>query len=283
LSYGRHRTGIYQLDEALLGGIPPGICEVIGEDASGKSTLCFSVMREASVGGLPTALIHTEAFPSSGYIQAAGPKDLIAVIPNSMESAIESAYTLLDEGAMVITIDSLSSTEPLCDQRLGVDERVPFAERKAAYHGLSFLREEALKRGALILVVNQLRVPVRDLVPKPSSALEGTINRLCSVRIRTEREKTRNEYGSLAYLRVRFNIFRSMVCPPNSKSCGFLFSQRGFSRGFELMRVLLSSNILEQAGSYLRDPDGVSLGPGHIEAAEQIEKNFTKYWRYYNG
>ena len=185
------------------------------------------------------------------------------------------------------TVDKLSlpsaSTEPLCDQRLGVDERVPFAERKAAYHGLSFLREEALKRGALILVINQLRVPVRDLVPKPSSALEGTINRLCSVRIRTEREKTRNEYGSLAYLRVRFNIFRSMVCPPNNKSCGFLFNQRGFSRGFELMRVLLSSNILEQAGSYLRDPDGVSLGPGHIEAAEQIEKNFTKYWRYYNG
>jgi len=200
-----------------------------------------------------------------------------------MEASIESTYSLLKGGAKVVVIDSLSSTEPLCDQSLGVEDRVPYAERKAAYHGLSFLREEALKREALVMVVNQLRIPVRALVPKPCSALEGTINRLCSVRIRTEREQTRNEYGSLAYLRVRFNIYRSMVCPPNSSACGFLFNQRGFVRGFELMRVLLSNNILEQAGAYLKDPDGISLGPGYLEAAGQIEENFNKYWRYYDG
>ena len=283
MKYEQHRTGICQLDEILLGGLPSGVCEVIGEDASGKSTLCLSVMREASIGGFPTALIHSESFPDPTYTKSAGPHECLSIIPNSLESAIEAAYSSLQNGVKIVTIDSLSSIEPLCDQKLSVKDRVPFAVRRAAYHGLSYLREEALKREALVLVINQLRTPVQALVPRPCSALEGTINNLCSVRVKTRREKTRNEYGKLAYLRVRFDIFRSLVCPPSDRACGFLFNQKGFRRGFELMRVLLSSNIFEQTGSYLKRPDGISLGPGYLEAANQIEENFAKYWRYYDG
>tara|TARA_B100000131_G_scaffold221323_1_gene212819 strand:- start:11623 stop:12366 length:744 start_codon:yes stop_codon:yes gene_type:complete len=240
-------------------------------------------MREASFGGLPTALIHTEGLPDRRYITTAGPKNLLSVVPDSMESAIESAYQALREGFRVVAIDTLSATEPLCDKALGVGDFVPFASRKAAFHGLSLLREEAIKRDSLVIVVNQLRVAVNDLVPKPRSSFEGTINKLCAVRIRTLREQTRNEYGKLAYLKVRFNIYRSLVCPPSDRAYGFLFNQEGFNRGFELMRALLANNTLSQAGAYLKSPDGSSLGPGYLEAAKQIENEFNKYWRYYNG
>jgi hypothetical protein len=228
-------------------------------------------------------LIHTEGLPDKTYLTKAGPQELLSIVPDSAEAAIESAYSALKEGCKVVTIDTLSAAEPLCDKRLDVGEFVPYASRRAAFHGLSFLKEEASKREALLLVVNQLRVPVKDLVPRPCSAFEGTINRLCTVRIRTLREQTRNEYGKLAYLKVRFNIYRSLVCPPSDRAYGFLFNQQGFRRGFELMRALLTNNILEQTGAYLKSPDGISLGPGYLEAANQIEENFNKYWRYYDG
>jgi hypothetical protein len=240
-------------------------------------------MREASIGGLPTALIHTEGLPDKTYLTKAGPAELLSVVPDSAEAVIEAAYSALIAGVKVVTIDTLSAVEPLCDKILNVGEYVPFAARKVAFHGLSMLREKALSKGALVLVVNQLRTPVNDLVPKPCSSFEGTINKLCAVRIRTLREQTRNEYGKLAYLRVRFNIYRSIVCPPSDRAYGFLFDQQGFRRGFELMRALLTNNILEQTGAYLKAPDGTSLGPGYLEAANQIEENFNKYWRYYDG
>lgn len=279
---GRHHTGIYQLDEYLQGGLPSGICEVIGEDASGKSSFCFSVMREASLRGLPTSLIHTEGYPDKGYIRRSGPSECLVSVPNSIEAAIESAHVSLLNGFTVVVIDSLSAAETICDKNQFVGDRVPFAARKAVYHGMSALREEALKRGALVLAVNQLRTPVKDLVPKPCSSFEGTINNLCSVRLRTVRETTRNEYGELAYLKVRFEIFRSLVSPPCDRAYGFLFNQKGFRRDFELMRVLLSSNILDQRGPFLIGPDDETLGPGFIGAAEQIQNNFEHYWRIYH-
>lgn len=279
---GRHRTGIYQLDEFLQGGLPSGICEVIGEDASGKSSLCFSVMREASLRGLPTSLIHTEGYPDKGYIRRSGPSECLVSVPDSLESAIESAHVSLLSGFAVVVIDSLSAVESICDKNQFVGDRVPFAARKAVYHGLSSLRQTAIKSNALVLVINQLRTPVKDLVPKPCSAFEGTINSLCSVRLRTVRETTRNEYGKLAYLKVRFEIFRSLVSPPSDRAYGFLFNQKGFRREFELMRELLSSNKLEQRGAFLVDPDQNTLGPGYLEAANQINKNFEHYWRIYN-
>ena len=279
---GRHHTGIYQLDEFLRGGLPSGICEVIGEDASGKSSFCFSVMREASLKGLPVSLVHTEGYPDKGYIRRCGLSECMVSVPNSLESAIESAHISLLSGFTVVVIDSLSAAESICDTRQFVGDRVPFAARKAVFHGLSVLREEALKRNALVVVVNQLRTPVKDLVPKPCSSFEGTINNLCSVRLRTVRETTRNEYGKLAYLKVRFEIFRSLISPPTDRAYGFLFNQVGFKKEFELMRVLLSNNILDQRGGFLVGPDSETLGPGYLGAAEQIKDNFEHYWRIYN-
>lgn len=279
---GKHHTGIYQLDEFLLGGLPSGICEVIGEDASGKSSFGLSVMREASLRGLPTSLIHTEGYPDKGYILRSGPSECMVSIPNSIEAAIEAAHLSLLNGCAVVVIDSLSAAETICDINQFVGDRVPFAARKAIYHGMSVLRREAVRRGSSLIIINQLRTPVKDLVPKPCSAFEGTVNDLCAVRLKTVRETTRNEYGELAYIKVRFEIFKSLVSLPCEKAYGFLFNQIGFKRHFELMRVLLSSNILDQRGAFLIGPDNETLGPGFIGAADQIKNNFEHYWRIYN-
>ena len=283
MNYRRYSTGVYQLDELLHGGLSSGICEVIGEDSSGKSTLCLSVMREAHKKGLPTALVHTEGFPDTQYIRNAGPPECLVSVPSSAEASIESAYSSLLSGFKIVVIDTLSAAEPVCDRYQVVGDRTPFAHKKLAFHGLSVLREEALLRDALVIVVNQLRTPVKALVPKPCSSFEGTINKLCSTRLKTIREQTRTEYGKLAYIKVRFEVFRSLGSPPGDSAFGFLFNQLGFRREFELMRLLLSRNIFKKSGSYIVGPDGVSLGPGYMEAADQIKEDFEHYWRYYDG
>lgn len=274
----RFLTGVQQLDTVLSGGLAPGVCEIFGEDASGKSTLCFSVMREASLRGLPTSIIHSECRPDKEYIKSCGVDECIAVVPMHMEACFEAAYQLMKSGVRVIVIDSLTGLECLVDHdNLVVGDAVRFAKTKCVYHGLSALKEAAIKYKSLIIVVSQLRTPIGSLNPTPTSSFHKIIGNLTTTRIQTFREETRNEYGELAYIKVRFKIKKSLKSPPNTEAWGFLFNRRGFDPGFELLRELLHKCIAKPAGSYFRMPDGETLGPGYLEAAMEINKHLKHY------
>ena len=275
----KYRTGVCQLDEALLGGLPVGVSEIVGGDACGKTSLCLSVMREASLDGHPTALVYTEGLPDKVYFTAAGPDDCIVATPRFGEAGIEAAFSALVNGAKVIVIDSLSNLETFTELGYIVGSREPYAQKKLIFHGLSALREEAIEREALVLVTSQLRVPIGALVPTPVSSFEGIINNICSTRIRSRKEQIRTEYGELAYAKIEFSIFRSLSVPPGGKAYGFIFNQRGFDRDFELLRALIANDLLQQSGAYFVDPEGQTIGPGYTEAAEQVGKNFNSYWR----
>ena len=277
----KYRTGICQLDESLRGGIPCGVSEIVGGDACGKTTLCLSVMREASIDGLPTVLIYTDGLPDKVYFSQAGPSDCVVVTPRFGEAAIEAAFSALRGGAKVVVIDSLTNLGTFTERNYPVGSREPYGHKKLIYHGLSILREEALKREALVLTTSQLRIPIGALVLTPVSSSEGVINRLCSTRIRVRRSKMRTEYGELAYVKMEFSVFRSLSSPPGNKTYGFVFNQRGFDRSFELLRALIANDLIHQSGAYFTDPEGNNIGPGYYEAAKQIEQQFNKYWRLY--
>lgn len=278
----RYYTGIQQLDSVLKGGLPPGVSEVFGEDASGKSTLCFSVMREASLRGLPTALVQSECLPDRQYMNNCGVHDCVSVVPLSLEAAFESAYKLIAGGVKVVVFDSLTGFECDVDYRNPiVGERAKYAKSECIYQGLELLHGFARENKALVVVVNQLRTPIGSLNPKPTSAYNRILKQFSSTRIRTYRESARNEYGVLAYVKVRFHVVKSIKSPPNKKAWGFLFNQRGFDPGFELLRECLSNDIAKSAGAYFRMPDGSTVGPGYIEAAQQINQNLYEYRRDY--
>lgn len=278
----RYRTGIQQLDDVLSGGISSGVCEIFGEDSSGKSTLCFSVMREASIRGLPVSLIQSECFPDRHYINNCGVDDCINVNPMYLEAAFKAAYQLIAGGVKVVAIDSITGFECYVDHNnLIVGDSVRYAKTRCVYHGLELLNEEARKRKALILAVNQLRTPIGNLNPKPTSAFYKVMGDVTTTRIRTGREETRNEYGELLYAKIRFDIKKSLKSPPNGRAWGFLFNKRGFDPGFELLRQLIESRSIEPAGSYFRLPNGKTLGPGYMEAALEINKDLDSYRRFY--
>lgn len=278
----RYRTGIQQLDTVLQGGIPAGVCEVFGEDSSGKSSLCFSLMREASLRGLPFSLIHSECYPDKEYILNCGVTDCVSVIPTHLEAAFSAARILLRNKVPLIVIDSLTGFECAEDaNNYNVGERARFAKSLSVLEGLGELYDEARKNKALIVVTNQLRTPIGSLNPKPTSALRRVIGQVTNTRIQTFKEQIRNEYGELAYAKIRFHVKKSLKSPPNRKAWGFLFNQRGFDPGFELLRDLLQKGLIELAGSYFRLPDGTTIGPGYETAAIEINQKLTDFRSYY--
>ncbi len=264
-------TGIEQLDKALNGGLPAGVSEIFGADASGKSTLCFSVMREASTRGLPTSIIHSECYPDKDYMKSCGVYDTVSVIPTYLETAFEATQKLLRKGVKVVVIDSLTGFECYEDfKNLNVGERVRFAKSACIIDGLEEINPLAKRLGSTVIVTNQLRTPIGNLNPKPTSAFHKIMGGLSACRIQTFREEARNEFGELAYIKVRFHIKKCLKSPPNRKAWGFLFNRRGFDPGFELLREMINTGFVEPAGSYFRLPDGSTLGPGYLEASLQM-------------
>ena len=279
----KYRTGVCQLDEALAGGFPCGVSEIVGGDACGKTSLCLSVMREASLEDLPTVLIYTEGLPDKVYFSKAGPSDCVVVTPGFGEAAIEAGFSALVHGAKVVIIDSITNLGTFTEMDYPIVAREPYGQKKLVFHGLKVLREEAIKREALVLVTSQLRTQIGALVQVPASSFEGIINNICSTRIKTRRAQVRTEYGELAYAKIEFSIFRSLSTPPGSKAYGFIFNQQGYNKNFELLRALIANGVFRKAGAYFTDPEGNNLGPGYQQALEQIGNNFNHYWELYYG
>ena len=166
----KYRTGIQQLDSVLRGGVPSGVCEVFGEDSSGKSTLCFSVIREASSRGLPTSIIHSDGMPDRDYISSCGAGDSLIVVPAHIEATVRAAVRMLEGGVKVIAIDNLSVMECSADLKVrDVGERVKSACYEALTTGLAEIAEVSKKNNAVVLIVNQIRTPIGSLNPKPTS------------------------------------------------------------------------------------------------------------------
>jgi recombination protein RecA len=279
----RFNTGVYQLDYALNGGIPSGICEFFGEDASGKSTVCLSVMREASLRGLPTALIFTEGLPDKEYIMVAGPTDCAVCVPDDAESGMEAAISFIRHGAKVVAIDTATGLNPKRERDLLVGGRIPYEQKRIVYEGTSILRDEAAKRNALVVFVNQIRTNIGVVSPGPRSSLHSVLNQFCKVRIRARRHKTRNEFGKLAYIKTEFKVVKSTTSPPSAIAYGFIFDGKGIDRNFELLRALEASGVLLKAGAYWKLPDGNNIGPGFLKATNYIETNFDELRRLYDG
>lgn len=279
----RFSTGVFSLDSLLKGGLPAGVTEIFGEDACGKTSLCLSTMREACDLGFPVAYIYTEGVPDKDYFVSAGPRNCVSVVPYFGEAGIEAAYSLLAHGARVVVIDTITSLDPIVEANTLVGEIVPYAKRKLVFHGLSVLREIAKKQNSLILVTSQIRVFLGSLSKRPRSSFSGTIDSLCDVRIKLRRAETRNQFGKLLYIKTEMLLKKSLVSPPNTKTVGFLFDQKGYDRGFELMRSLLSTKYLIKCGSYIHDREGNCVGQGYMSAAEEINKNFKEYRRFLDG
>lgn len=95
-------TGSLALDLALgIGGLPRGrVVEIYGPEASGKTTLCLSVIAEAQKKGGIVAFIDAEHALDPLWAQTIGVKldDLLISQPDTGEQALEITEQLIRSG-----------------------------------------------------------------------------------------------------------------------------------------------------------------------------------------
>jgi len=111
------KTGIMPLDIALgVGGIPKGrIVEIFGPEASGKTTICLSLIAEAQKAGGVAAFIDAEHAMDPAWAKILGVKldELLISQPDTGEQALEIAETLIRSGGVdLVVVDSVAALVP---------------------------------------------------------------------------------------------------------------------------------------------------------------------------
>ncbi|MDO9572838.1 MAG: hypothetical protein Q7J37_03030, partial [Candidatus Omnitrophota bacterium] len=129
-------TGALTLDLALgVGGLPRGrVVEIFGPEASGKTTLTLTAIRENQKKGGVAAFIDAEHAFDSTYAKLIGVNldDLLISQPDTGEQALEITETLVRSNAVdLVVIDSVAALTPraeiegeMGDSHMGLQARL---------------------------------------------------------------------------------------------------------------------------------------------------------------
>ncbi|HVT00873.1 MAG TPA: recombinase RecA, partial [Patescibacteria group bacterium] len=155
-------TGSLALDLALgVGGLPRGrIIEIYGPEASGKTTVCLSVIAEAQKAGGMAAFIDAEHALDPIWAQTIGVKleDLLISQPDTGEQALEITEQLIRSGGLdVIVVDSVAALVPRAEIEGEMGDAVVGLQARLMSQALRKLTAVISKSKTVLIFTNQLR------------------------------------------------------------------------------------------------------------------------------
>lgn len=270
-------TGILPLDLALgAGGLPRGrIVEIYGPEASGKTTVCLSVIAEAQKAGGVAAFIDAEHALDPQWAQVLGVKleDLLISQPDSGEQALEIAETLIRSGGVdVIVIDSVAALVPRAELEGDIGDSFVGVQARLMSQALRRLTAVISKSKAVVIFTNQLRQKIGVMFGNPETTSGGmALKFYCSVRMDSRKIETLKDGDKPIGSRHRVRIVKNKIAAP-FKVAEFDVMHNGVSKEGALLDVALEFSILSKSGAFIKHGNQM-LGQGKEAAKQFIREN----------
>src|SRR3989344_5798526 len=155
-------TGIFSLDDALgVGGLPKGrVVEIFGPEASGKTTICLSVIAETQKNGGTAAFIDVEHALDPVWAQQLGVdlENLLISQPDTAEQALEITETLIRSGGVdLVIIDSVAALVPRAEIEGEMGDSVMGMQARLMSQALRKLTGVLSKSRTIAMFTNQMR------------------------------------------------------------------------------------------------------------------------------
>jgi len=181
-------TGSHAIDTALgIGGLPRGrVVEILGSEASGKTTLALSVIGEAQKKGLMCAYIDTEQAIERNRTQDIGVNfDGLAISqPSNAEEALDILELMVVSGAFgVVVLDSVAALVPKAEIEGGMSDSTIGLQARLMGKILRKITSPVSKNKVLVVFVNQLRQKIGGYFPMMVTSGGNALKYYASVRI----------------------------------------------------------------------------------------------------
>ncbi len=253
-------TGIMPLDSALgVGGIPKGrIVEIYGPEASGKTTVCLSIIAEMQKSGGIAAFIDAEHALDPRWAQVLGVKleDLLVSQPDTGEQALEIVETLVrSSGVDLIVVDSVAALTPKAEIEGEMGDSVMGMQARLMSQALRKLTAVVSKSKCTIIFTNQLRLKIGIMFGNPETTPGGLAMKFyASIRMDVRKIETLKKDSVVVGSRVRVKVVKNKVSPP-FREAEFTINATGIDRLEALIDTAIAEGIIVKAGAFLKHGD----------------------------
>ncbi|HTY44939.1 MAG TPA: recombinase RecA [Patescibacteria group bacterium] len=250
-------TGALTLDWALgIGGLPRGrVIEVFGPEASGKTTLTLTVIREIQKKGGVAAFIDAEHAFDSTYAKIIGVNldELLISQPDTGEQALEIAETLVRSNAVdMVVIDSVAALTPRAEIEGEMGDAHVGLQARLMSQALRKLTGAISKSRTCVIFINQIREKIGVMFGSPETTPGGrALKFYASVRLDLRKIATLKSGEMVIGNRVRARVVKNKIAPPFKEAEFEILHAEGIAKTGCVIDAAISLGVLEKSGSWL--------------------------------
>ena len=270
-------TGCLPLDLALgVGGVPRGrIIEIYGPEASGKTTICLSIIAQAQKHGGVAAFIDAEHALDPLWAERIGVKldELLISQPDTGEQALEIAESLIRSGGIdVLVIDSVAALVPRAEIEGEMGDAMIGLQARLMSQALRKLTGVISKSKTVVIFTNQLRQKIGVMFGNPETTTGGlALKFYASVRMDVRKIETLKDGDKAIGSRHRVKVVKNKVASP-FRIAEFDVLGSGISREGGIVDVGLEMGILKKSGAFYRYGEEM-LGQGKAATMDRLKED----------
>jgi recombination protein RecA len=271
-------TGALTLDIALgVGGLPRGrVIEIFGPEASGKTTLTLTAIREIQKKGGVAAFIDAEhAFDSTyGKLIGVNLDELLISQPDTGEQALEICETLVRSNAVdLVVVDSVAALTPRAEIEGEMGDAHVGLQARLMSQALRKLTAAISKSRTCVVFINQIREKIGVMFGNPETTPGGrALKFYSSVRLDVRKIATLKEADVVVGNRVRVRVVKNKVAPPFRESEFEILHNEGISKSGAVIDAGLNTGVLEKSGTWISFQKE-KLGQGRDAAVKALKEN----------
>lgn len=271
-------TGCLPLDLALgVGGVPRGrIIEIFGPEASGKTTICLSIIAQAQKHGGVAAFIDAEHALDPIWAQRIGIKldELLISQPDTGEQALEIAESLIRSGGVdVLVIDSVAALVPRAEIEGEMGDAMVGLQARLMSQALRKLTGVISKSKTIAIFTNQLRQKIGIMFGNPETTTGGlALKFYSSVRLDVRKIETLKDGDKVVGSRHRVKVVKNKVSAPFRIAEFDVNGEEGISREGGILDVGIEMEVIQKSGAFLRYGE-IMLGQGKENAKVYLKEN----------
>jgi recombination protein RecA len=270
-------TGALTLDWALgVGGMPRGrVVEIFGPEASGKTTLTLSVIKEIQKKGGVAAFIDAEHAFDSAYAKIIGVNldDLLISQPDTGEQALEIAETLVRSNAVdLVVIDSVAALTPRAEIEGEMGDAHVGLQARLMSQALRKLTAAISKSRTCMIFINQIREKIGVMFGSPETTPGGrALKFYSSVRLDLRKIATLKSQETVIGNRVRAKVVKNKVAPPFKEAEFEIMHNEGIVKPGSVVDAAVNLGIIEKSGTWLSF-QGEKIGQGRDAAIKTLRE-----------
>ena len=259
-------TGCLPLDLALgVGGVPRGrIIEIYGPEASGKTTICLSIIAQAQKHGGVAAFIDAEHALDPIWAKTLGIKldELLISQPDTGEQALEIAESLIRSGGVdVLVIDSVAALVPRAEIEGEMGDSMMGLQARLMSQALRKLTGVISKSKTVCIFTNQLRQKIGVMFGNPETTTGGlALKFYATMRMDVRKIETLKDGDRAIGSRHRVIVVKNKVSAP-FRIAEFDVGSDGISREGGIVDVGVEMDVIQKSGAFYRFGE-MMLGQG---------------------